>query len=230
MMDPRRSFQNLSPFERGLWLFSFVLVLAAFLWGKDLFLLIGSVIGVTALIFVAKGDVLGQILTVVFSVFYGIVSLSFHYYGEMATYLFMTAPMAVMAVVSWLRHPYQKNPAQVEVHKLSRKEWTALLSLAAVTTFAFYFLLKALDTPNLLFSTISVTTSFLAAGLTYFRSAYYALAYAANDVVLVILWVSASMQDTAYLSMAVCFLVFFLNDSYGFFNWSRISRRQKAGE
>ncbi|MDE7264955.1 MAG: nicotinamide mononucleotide transporter, partial [Clostridia bacterium] len=49
--------------------------------------LVGSIIGATALIFVSKGNPIGQFLTIVFSVFYGIISYSFNYYGEMITYL-----------------------------------------------------------------------------------------------------------------------------------------------
>ena len=51
-----------------------------------------------------------------------------------------------------------------------------------------------LDTPNIVFSTISVTTSFLAASLTMLRSSYYALGYAMNDIVLIVLWVLASLK------------------------------------
>lgn len=70
---------------------------------KQYLYLIGALIGVTALIFVSKGNPIGQVLTIVFSVFYGIISYSFAYYGEMITYLAMSAPMALWALISWLR-------------------------------------------------------------------------------------------------------------------------------
>ena len=66
---------------------------------------IASLIGVTALIFVAKGYVFGQIMTVAFAVLYGIISYFLAYYGEMITYLLMTSPIAIMSVISWIRHP-----------------------------------------------------------------------------------------------------------------------------
>nr|MCR4837744.1 nicotinamide mononucleotide transporter family protein [Eubacterium sp.] len=95
-------------------------------------------------------------------------------------------------------------------------------------TAAFFFLLKLFDTPNLLFSTISITTSFMAAALTLFRSAYYGLFYAANDIVLIILWALASAEDASYLSMVICFACFLINDLYGFLNWQRMKSRQAA--
>ena len=54
---------------------------------------------------------------------------------------------------------------------------------SAVVTFAFYFILAHFKTANIVPGTISVTTSFLAAYLTFRRSPFFALAYAANDVV-----------------------------------------------
>lgn len=98
----------------------------------------------------------------------------------------------------------------------------ALVALAGLpVTFLFYRLLLALDTPNLLFSTASILTSFLAAALTMLRSSYYALGYAANDLVLIVLWVMASLRDPAYIPVAVNFGVFFFNDLYGFTSWKK---------
>ncbi len=42
---------------------------------------------------------------IIFSLLYGIISYTFSYYGEMITYLGMTMPMAVFALISWLRNP-----------------------------------------------------------------------------------------------------------------------------
>ena len=87
-------------------------------------------------------------------------------------------------------------------------------------------MLKAFHTANLAVSTVSITTSFLASWLLLFRSPFYGLAYAANDVVLVTMWILAALENIAYLPMAVCFCVFLFNDLYGFFNWSRLLKRQ----
>ena len=100
--------------------------------------------------------------------------------------------------------------------------------LSAVVTVVFYFILKAFGTANLLPSTISVTTSFLAVYLTARRSPLFAVAYAANDLVLIVLWGLAVLEDPSYLSVVVCFVMFFANDIYGFINWSRMRRRQAA--
>ena len=227
-MKIRNPFSGLNRFEWALYIVSALTVVASGIFGSNDGWLstVASFIGVTALIFVAKGDVFGQILTLIFAVFYGIISWSFDYYGEMVTYMCMTAPIALASVISWLRHPY-KDSDEVEVAVLSRRNTVFMWVSAILVTVAFYFILGALGNTNLLVSTVSVTTSFLASYLTLFRSPYYAVAYAANDIVLIVLWVMASMTDIKYLSMVVCFVAFFANDMYGFFNWKRMQRQQK---
>ncbi len=184
--------------------------------------LAASLIGVTSLIFNAKGNPFGQLLMVLFSVLYGAISYSFAYYGEMITYLGMTAPMAAVALISWLRNPYRGNRAQVKVNRLKRAEIIFMLLLTVAVTVIFYYILAAFHTANLLPSTISIATSFLAVYLTFRRSAFFALGYAANDVVLIVLWLLAARADSSYLSVVICFAAFLCGDLYGFINWLKM--------
>lgn len=227
-MKLRNPFRALTRFEWSLWLCSLAVVAAASLLTPDgdWMSLIASLIGVTALIFAAKGRVLGQALIVVFAVFYGVISFRFHYYGEMVTYLGMSTPMAILAIVAWARHPFQ-DTEEVEVSRLTRRQVTVALAATAVVTVGFYFILGALHTTNLPISTVSVATSFFACSLTTLRTPWYAMAYAANDAVLIGMWILAARVDLAYLPMVFCFLVFLINDSYGFINWRRMKNRQE---
>ena len=210
---------------------SVVLIITAFVIfdRENLLTLAASLIGAASLIFCAKGHPAGQFLMTVFSIMYGIISYSFAYYGEMITYLGMTAPMAVLSLVSWLRNPYSGESREVKVNRIGKGELTVMILLTAAVTAAFYFILGAFGTANLIPSTVSVTTSFAAAYLTFRRSPFYALLYACNDAVLILLWVLAAMEDRAYISVAVCFVMFLANDLYGFVSWRRMEKRQKAG-
>ena len=229
-MKLKNPFKDLTKFELGLWLLSVAVIIASFAisGGDDVLTIIASLIGVTALIFVAKGYVLGQVLTVVFAIFYGIISFYFKYYGEMITYLCMTAPIAIMAVVSWIRNPY-KGTKEVKVSHITKKQFIIMSVFAVVVTIAFYFILKAIGNANLLFSTVSITTSFVASYLTFLRSPYYALAYSANDIVLIVLWTLATLENLSYLPMILCFVMFLANDIYGYINWKRMRNRQEKG-
>lgn len=222
-------FHDLTRFECMLWLSSVTIITFSFILSRagDALTLIASLVGVTALIFVAKGFVIGQILTIVFAVLYGIISFRSRYYGEMITYLGMTAPSAAATAAAWIRHPYA-GTKEVEVHHLSVREHILMWLLSLIVTWFFYYILSLLGNANLFISTLSITTSFLASFLTFFRSPYYAAAYAANDVVLIILWVLAAWQDPSSLPMVACFLMFLLNDLYGFINWQRMQARQRT--
>lgn len=216
--------------ELMLWFISVIVIVVSFLiFDRENFLtLIASLIGVTSLIFCAKGNPFGQVLIIIFGVFYGIISYSFAYYGEMITYLGMTSPMSVFSLVSWLKNPYNDNKSEVKVNKIGLRDIVIMICLSAVVTTAFYFILKTMNTANLIPSTVSVLTSFVAVFLTFRRSPYFAVAYALNDIVLVVMWIMASLANMSYISVAVCFLIFLVNDIYGFISWTKMQKRQNG--
>lgn len=213
--------KELSVKEWWLWSISMLIVTVSNLVGGsfDVLTLAATWVGITSLIFAAKGNVS-------FSILYGIISFRFRYWGEMITYLGMTLPMAVWSAVTWLRNPSAGSKSEVAIRKLEKKHFLFLLVLSIVVTGAFYFILRWLETPNIVFSTLSVTTSFLAASLTMLRSSYYALGYAANDLVLIVLWGLAAAKDPVYIPVIINFMIFFMNDMYGFISWKKRERTQ----
>ena len=216
--------------EWAIWIVSLIVVTVSNMVSGDfsLLTLIVALIGVTSLIFAAKGNVWAQILIIIFCILYGIISWRFRYWGELITYVGMNLPMAIWATITWLKNPSKENGNQVAIQKLNKKHIIILFLSSIAVTFMFYFLLRILNTPNLLFSTISITTSFIAASFTMLRSSYYALGYALNDIVLIILWILASMENPVYIPVVVNFIIFFVNDMYGFFSWKK--REIKQGE
>ncbi len=211
-----------------LWCSSVILIILSFcIFDRENYLtLIASLVGTTSLIFNAKGNPFGQVLIIIFSTIYGYISFSFGYYGEMTTYVFMTLPMAVISLIAWLRNPFQGRRAEVTVNRVRKREYPIIIALSLIVTVVFYFILKYFGTANLLPSTLSVTTSFAAVYLTFRRSPYFALAYALNDIVLIVLWSLAAFEDISYIGVIVCFAIFLCNDLYSFINWRRIQRRQ----
>ncbi len=214
--------------EKILWILSITFILISYILfpTQNYLTLIASIVGGTSLIFNAKGNPFGQLLMLIFSVLYGIISYSYDYYGEMITYLGMTAPMAFFSLISWLNHPFQGRCAEVTVNHICQQEMKFMILLTILVTILFYGILKFFHTANLILSTISVSTSFVAVYLTFRRSPYYALGYAANDIVLIILWILATMEEISYLSVVICFITFFVNDIYAFFNWKKIYIKQ----
>lgn len=223
-----KSIQNLTKTERALWLSSLIVIFVSSIAfpNPDWLSVVTSIIGATALIFVGKGDPIGQLITIIFAVFYGIVSWKFRYYGEMITYLGMTAPSALWAFITWLRNPFSQR--QVKVAGMNVVKWIAVAVSAIAATVVMGMVLAYFNTPNLTVSIISVTTSFVASMLTIMRSPYYALFYALNDIVLIILWVLATIVSIGYLPMVICFIIFLVNDIYGFVNWRMMKKNQSG--
>ena len=218
--------------ELILWSSSAGLILVSFLLFDrvNYMTLTASLIGITSLIFNAKGNPVGQALMVAFSLLYGAISYTFSYFGEMITYLGMTGPMALFALISWLRNPYKGNHAEVAVNRIGKWEYAGMYVLTALVTLLFYGILDHFHTANMIPSTLSVTTTFIAVYLTFRRSPYFALAYAANDVILILLWTLAAKENISYLSVIICFVVFLVNDLYGFISWKRMEKRQMKAE
>ena len=153
--------------ELTLWGASTALILASFLAfdRANYMTLTASMVGATSLIFNAKGNPIGQALMILFSLLYGIISYTFSYFGEMITYLGMTAPMALFALITWLRNPFGGNHAEVTVNRLKPFESHLMIVMTAV-------------------------------------------------------------EDITYISVLICFIMFLVNDLYGFVNWKRMEKRQ----
>lgn len=132
-----------STFEIYLWITSVVLITASYLIfdRSSILTLIASILGVTAILLNAKGNPIGQGLMVIFSIIYGIISYGFAYYGEMITYLGMTMPMSIIALIAWLKNPFKGNKAQVEVNRITKTETLFMIILSALVTLGFYFIL-----------------------------------------------------------------------------------------
>lgn len=232
MKKPRNPFKNLTKFEWAIWICSLAAVIISFFAvnNTDYLTLASSLIGVTALIFAAKGDAFGIMIMLAFCIIYAVVSFTFGYYGEMIIYLCMQLPTSVATLVSWLKHPSDKGTAEVKIGKLTPVYAVVLVISTAAVTCAFYFILRALNTENLIVGTVSVGTSYAALYLMVFRVPAYSAAFMLNDIVLIVLWSFACAESLNYLPMVVCFAVFLINDMYGFISWTKRKKRQAQEE
>jgi nicotinamide mononucleotide transporter PnuC len=193
---------------------------------KNILALVTSLCGAAGILFVSKGMVVGQYIFSVYAVLYAVLSFQNAYYGECILSAVTILPAAILAIVTWTKNPSEER-GKVKINKISRKEWLFLfLGIAAVTVGA-YFLLRALQTAQLVVSTVSFVTSFSAAYLLIRRNQYYAVFYILNDVILIVLWSLAFAAGESVLPNVVGFVVFFLNDTYGFYDWRRRARLQE---
>lgn len=230
----KRVIKYFSVFEWALWLGGAAVILIGFFVGEhggclSYLSLFASLSGITCVIFNAKGSVWGQGIAILFAVLYATLAYFNRYYGEMLIYLALMLPIHIASIVGWLKNRNKKSERlEVMINDISAVEYALFAVATVLVTVAFYFLLEALGTDNLIISTISLVTSLGAAYLMLRRCEYFALFFVANDVILIVLWsLKLATDGAAVIPSILSFALFLLNDSYSFISWKRIKRRQR---
>ena len=221
-------FKDWTIFEICLLVISPIIVLSVgIVFHSDALTIITSIVGIICALLLAKGFVLGQFFGVAIVVLYSIVSFKNAFYGEMIIYIVIMLPMYIWGIVEWVKHKNNKTES-VEVNSIKWKEWL-IVSFCAVAIFVgFYFLLKALNTSELIVSTLSVVDNVFAVYLLARRSKYGFVSYIVNDLILIVLWgIPVLYGNLLVLAMLINPIVNLVNDSYGVINWTRLQKKQK---
>ena len=181
----------------------------------------------TTAILMSKGKVESYFIGIISVSFYGIVSYNQGYYGELLITIFLTFPMMIIGIISWLKHQ-DKDEDVVIISSLSKKEIVFAFSSQLILFWVYYFLLKAFNTDLLMISSLSIVTSVLA---TYFearRSELSLFCYVANDLILITLWMIPIINGvTSLISVLIGPMLLLVNDIYGSYNWKRLKDIQK---
>ena len=194
---------------------------------KNWFSFIASVLGVVSVMLTSKGVFFAPVLGLVYNVIYIIISINQAYYGEAIIYGFIMTPIEILTIINWIRNKTQDNT--VSINKINIKEYIYLFFATIIITIGFYFILYALNTAELIVSTISLVTSVVATYLLLRRSSYYAIGFMLNDIILIILWAIATVvSGITLLPIVISFGVFLVNDLYGFVRWKTQERKQNV--
>lgn len=194
---------------------------------KNVISLIVSILGVITVLMCSKGLFYAPFLDFIYIALYIILAIKEKYYGEVIIYILIMIPLNTFTLVEWFKNR-KEGTNIVTINKVSKKEWFIVSIISVIITFIFYFILKLLNTSQLIVSTISLATSIISAYLLLRRSSYYAIGYITNDIVLIILWsLSCINGNLSNLPLVISLSVFLINDSYGLYNWKRQEIKQK---
>lgn len=175
----------------------------------------------------AKGKVECYFVGFVSVFFYGIVSYNQGYYGELLITIFLTFPIMIIGIISWLRHQDEEDDVVI-ISSLSRKEITLALASQLILFWIYYFILKIFNTDLLIISSLSVVTSVLASYFEARRSEWSLFCYIANDIVIITLWLIPIIGGQIELvSVLVGPVLLLINDIYGSYNWKKLKSQQK---
>ena len=227
MKELYNPFKDMKPLEYVILIASTLAALISFILieEKDYLYFFTCILGVTTTVFIAKAHVFGQLLGIAYAILYAVTTFISHYYGEFIISIALYLPSGIWGLISWLRHRYE-DTSTIKIAKLGLKHISIMLIIASILTFGIFFLLRALDTQNLIVSTISVFVSISAGYLVIKRSPFYALIYLINDVVLIVLWGMALRDSLTYMQLLISAFGFFFTDLYGFINWLNLRKKQ----
>lgn len=225
----KKIFSYFSIVEWCLWGIGIISVTISFVLinSRSVLSFLSSLLGLTSLIFMAKGNFIGLFFGIAFAIIYAVFAYVQRYFGEMIIYTFIYLPLKVTAIISWIKNKFGKNTLEVKINSIKLWEWVCSLILITSSTIGFYFLLKKWNTDNLIISTISLIPSLAATYCMLRRSEYYSLCYIVNDIIMVILWSCKLKLSLEALPSVIAFSFFILNDLYSFINWRKIKRKQR---
>ena len=104
------------------------------------------------------------------------------------------------------------------------KEWIILFFIFIGVFVGIYYLLKALNTNEIIVSTISVLASLFAVYLQIRRSKYSFSFYIVNDIILMFLWgIPVVYGNYILFPMLLNPIINLINDIYGFYNWKKFN-------
>lgn len=224
----KKLFKDWSVFEIILLITSpLIVLLVGIIFKSEVLTMITSIVGIICALLLAKGLVLGQFFGIAIVILYSIVSYKNGFYGEMLIYLIIMLPMYIWGIIEWLKHKNRETKS-VEVNSIKWKEWLIVAICSVVVFIGFYFLLEALNTKELIVSTLSVVDNIFAVYLLARRSKYGFVSYIVNDLILIVLWGIPIIQgNLLLLAMLINPIVNLINDTYGVVNWTKIQRKQK---
>ena len=180
----------------------------------------------TTVLLMSKGKVESYFVGFIGVFFYAIVSFNQCYYGELLITIFLTFPIMIIGIISWIRNQ-DKEDNTVIINTLSKKEIVIVLISQIIMFWLYYYILKIFNTSLLVISTCSIVTSILASYFEARRSELSLVAYICNDIILISLWITPVMQaDITKIPILLCPTLLLINDIYGTYNWRRIKKKQ----
>ena len=132
------------------------LTITSIIFHSQWYIILNTILGLLCVFTQAKGKIITQVIGIVWFCVYACIAYSQRYYGEVIVYIGIMLPMYVYGVIHWLKNRDHKEENTVLVrNNLSKKEWIISSLCFLLVSVLIYFILKVLNTSQLLISTLS---------------------------------------------------------------------------
>ncbi len=192
------------------------------------YILINTILGLFCVFTQAKGKVSTQFIGAIYFCFYIFISYSQQLYGEAILYLVIMLPMYIYGIINWLKNRDKKENIVIVKSNLSMKEWLFMSVALVVLSAIVFFLLKALNTAQVVISTFSFISMLPAVYLLVRRCKWNQVAFLINDFIVPILWLVMILNGNLILIPLCVYHIFQVTyDVYGLINWIKLEKKQK---
>lgn len=205
-----------------------VVTVSGIMFKSKWYVITSTLLGLFCVFTQAKGKVSTQFIGIVYFCFYIFISYSQKYYGEALLYLLIMLPLYIYGVIHWLSHRDKKDNVVIVKSNLSLKEWCISGFCFLIIAVGVFFLLKALNTAQLIINALSFLSMLPAVYLLTRRCKWNQVAFLINDFIVPVLWIFLVVQgDLSFLPMCIYHIFQITYDVYGLIEWIKLEKKQQ---
>ena len=202
--------------------------ISGILFGSKWYIIINTLLGLLCVFTQAKGKVATQFIGIIYFCFYIFICYTQKYFGEALVYLIVLLPMYIYGAIHWLANRDKKENVVLVKNNLSKKEWIISTVGIILIAIGIFFLLKVLNTEQLVINTLSFASMLPAVYLLMRRCKWNQVAFLINDFIVPMLWIFLVVQgDLSFLPMCIYHVFQITYDVYGLFEWIKLEKKQK---
>ncbi len=200
------------------------LMVVSIVFSSPWYIFVNTILALLCVFTQAKGQVITQFFGIICFIFYSYISFKQKLYGEVILYIFVMLPIYIYGALHWLKNRNNNDKSIVNVRKsLPKTEVIIMLIAVFIMFFCVYYLLKALNTAQLLLSTIAFTSTVPAVYLLARRSIWNQVVFLLNDIFVPIMWLNFAIQGDLTLIVMVLYHIFqIIYDVYGLYVWLKL--------
>ncbi len=178
---------------------------------------------------IAKGKIIGYIFEIIATAIYLYISFTQKFYSEVFTSVCLLMPSSIYGLYNWSKN--QSQTSTVIIKDMNKKELYFSIISQIILYPLYLLILKYFDTSLVYISALSICITALAVYHMAKASPLGYFFFIIKDLVAIILWIyPILLGEAASIPVFITFILYAINDCYGFFNWKKIKLAQQYAQ